>query len=171
MRDTKTTCSTNFKKLVQNTCPKKNVLENLVKKLVRKKTCSRKPVQKKIVQKTCQKKKLDKKNFVRKKLVRKYLLKTCSTQISAAFFLERFFSKRCYPLSISDRWISFFSGFEFVPRCGDAVIWSNVDAHGKSNPDMVHQGMPPESGVKMAINIWARDKPFTSPKQAVQRQH
>lgn len=61
---------------------------------------------------------------------------------------------------------------EFPPRNGDAVIWSNVDRDGKVDPEMVHQGMPPEEGgTKMAVNIWVRDKPFTSPQQAATRQN
>jgi len=63
-------------------------------------------------------------------------------------------------------------GLEFPPRDGDAVIWSNVDKDGKVDPEMVHQGMPPgEGGSKMAVNIWVRDTPFTSPQQAAMRQH
>ena len=36
---------------------------------------------------------------------------------------------------------------------GDAVIWSNVDKNGKADPDMVHQGLPPQEGVK--VRGWA----------------
>jgi prolyl 4-hydroxylase len=57
---------------------------------------------------------------------------------------------------------------EFCPRMGDAIVWSNVDKNGKADPDMIHQGLPPEEGVKMAVNIWLRDEPFTSPQQAMQ---
>lgn len=63
-------------------------------------------------------------------------------------------------------------GLQFSPRVGDAVIWSNVDRDGRVDPEMVHQGMPlEEGGNKMAVNIWVRDKAFTSPQQAVKRQH
>jgi len=58
-------------------------------------------------------------------------------------------------------------GLEIPPRMGDAVVWSNVDlATGKADPDMIHQGLPPDVGAKMAVNIWVRDEPFTSPRQA-----
>ena len=60
---------------------------------------------------------------------------------------------------------------EFSPRRGDAVAWSNVDKAGSVDPDMVHEAMPlPDGSTKMAVNIWVRDDPFTSPKQASQRQ-
>ena len=60
---------------------------------------------------------------------------------------------------------------EFSPRRGDAVAWSNVDKAGSVDPDMVHEAMPlPNGSTKMAVNIWVRDDPFTSPKQASQRQ-
>ena len=37
---------------------------------------------------------------------------------------------------------------------------------------MVHEAMPlPEGAEKMAVNVWVRDQPFTSPQQAMQRQH
>mmetsp|Transcript_24376 Transcript_24376/g.54970 ORF Transcript_24376/g.54970 Transcript_24376/m.54970 type:complete len:292 (+) Transcript_24376:154-1029(+) len=55
-------------------------------------------------------------------------------------------------------------GLEFIPRIGDAVAWSNVDAENLADPDMVHEGMPPKSGSKLAANIWVRTEPFDSPK-------
>jgi|MDSY01.2.fsa_nt_gb hypothetical protein len=63
-------------------------------------------------------------------------------------------------------------GLEFSPRRGDAVAWSNVRQDtGKADPDMVHEAMPlPEGATKMAVNVWVRDEPFTSPQQAMQRQ-
>jgi len=62
-------------------------------------------------------------------------------------------------------------GLEFKPRVGDAVVWSNIDQDGRADPEMVHEAMPPEDGIKMAVNIWVRDKAFTDMRQASMRQH
>lgn len=63
-------------------------------------------------------------------------------------------------------------GLQFIPRRGDAVVWSNVDkTTGLVDHEMVHQGMPPEPGSeKMAINLWVREEPLTSPQEAAARQ-
>ena len=102
MRDTKTTCSKNFKKLVQ-TLVQKNVLENLVKKLVREKTCSREPVRKKNCAKNLSKKKLDQKKLVRKKTCSKILVKNLFGPNFSCFFLERFFQSAVIPSQLSAR--------------------------------------------------------------------
>lgn len=44
-----------------------------------------------------------------------------------------------------------------VPRQGDAVLWNNLDAQGNGNPQMLHQGKPPTSGVKYGLNLWIRN--------------
>jgi len=62
-------------------------------------------------------------------------------------------------------------GLEFKPRIGDAVIWSNVDSDGLADPDMVHEAKPPKKGMKMGVNVWIREKPFTDMRQASMRQH
>lgn len=47
-------------------------------------------------------------------------------------------------------------GLEVVPRGGDALVWSNTNANGDVDPDMVHMGKPPsKEGVeKYAMNVW-----------------
>jgi len=57
-------------------------------------------------------------------------------------------------------------GFDFLPKQGDAVLWSNVHRDtGEADPDMVHEGRPPAAGQKFAANIWVRSEPITSPQQ------
>ena len=53
-------------------------------------------------------------------------------------------------------------GYEFVPRKGDAVVWSNVQPDGEVDRQMVHQGLPPDEGSnpKYAMNIWAQNDPL-----------
>ena len=62
-------------------------------------------------------------------------------------------------------------GIQIIPRLGDAIVWRNVDDDGLVDNDMVHEAMPPKKGIKMAVNVWVRDKPFTEMRQATERQH
>ena len=47
-----------------------------------------------------------------------------------------------------------------TPRAGDALVWMNVDEAGEPNPRSLHEGRPPASGEKIAINCWVSDRPF-----------
>ena len=46
------------------------------------------------------------------------------------------------------------------PRLGDALVWANVDGEGNPNPRSLHEGRPPSSGEKLAVNVWVADKAF-----------
>jgi len=45
-------------------------------------------------------------------------------------------------------------------RPGDAIIFSNVLAHGQPDQRTVHAGLPPSAGRKWALSQWARSKPL-----------
>jgi prolyl 4-hydroxylase len=42
---------------------------------------------------------------------------------------------------------------------GDALLFSNVDAHGDPDYDTVHTGMPPTAGAKWVLSQWIRARP------------
>lgn len=46
----------------------------------------------------------------------------------------------------------------FYPRQGQALIWNNLYPDGQVNPDSMHHGMPVETGEKIIITKWFRDK-------------
>jgi prolyl 4-hydroxylase len=46
----------------------------------------------------------------------------------------------------------------FYPKTGRALIWNNLDDFGRPNPDTAHQGMKVESGSKIIITKWFREK-------------
>ena len=46
----------------------------------------------------------------------------------------------------------------FTPKTGRCVIWNNLYADGRVNPDTLHWGMPVESGEKIIITKWFREK-------------
>ncbi|KAK2033536.1 2OG-Fe(II) oxygenase family oxidoreductase [Colletotrichum zoysiae] len=47
-------------------------------------------------------------------------------------------------------------GLAFRPVRGNAVFWVNLHANGTGDERVVHAGLPVESGVKTAMNIWPR---------------
>ncbi|PID49840.1 MAG: proline hydroxylase [Proteobacteria bacterium] len=56
-------------------------------------------------------------------------------------------------------------GLEFKPQQGQAVIWNNLYADGRVNPDTAHWAKPVEEGEKYVITKWFRTfgslaKPF-----------
>lgn len=44
----------------------------------------------------------------------------------------------------------------FTPRLGMAVVWNNLRADGRPNPNTLHSGLPVESGHKIIITKWFR---------------
>lgn len=47
-----------------------------------------------------------------------------------------------------------------TPRKGDALVWANIDGEGVPNKRSLHEGRPPTSGEKIAVNVWIADKAF-----------
>jgi hypothetical protein len=41
---------------------------------------------------------------------------------------------------------------------GDALMFRNVDAEGRTNPDTLHAGRPPTRGEKWLLSVWIRDR-------------
>jgi hypothetical protein len=48
----------------------------------------------------------------------------------------------------------------FKPPAGSALIFHNVDAHGRIDPLTLHTGTPPTRGEKWLISKWFRNKPL-----------
>ena len=42
---------------------------------------------------------------------------------------------------------------------GDALLFSNVDAHNRPDPDTLHTGLPPATGEKWLFSQWIRELP------------
>jgi prolyl 4-hydroxylase len=53
-------------------------------------------------------------------------------------------------------------GLKVAPRVGDLLVFDNVDAHGASDPNSRHAGLPITSGTKWIATRWLRAEP-TSP--------
>ena len=53
------------------------------------------------------------------------------------------------------------SGLTVRGRTGDALLFENVDADGRPNPDAVHAGLPVTRGVKLLASRWIRAFPVT----------
>merc|ERR1712151_951482 len=49
-------------------------------------------------------------------------------------------------------------GLKFIPRKGYALLWSNILAPQVDDKRMVHQGLPPRTGVKYGVNCFFNDK-------------
>ena len=47
-----------------------------------------------------------------------------------------------------------------VPRAGDGVVWSNLDAEGSPAREALHAGLPPTGGQKVVANVWIAEEPF-----------
>jgi len=50
-------------------------------------------------------------------------------------------------------------GVRFLPRCGGAVVWYNLDEAGREDPRTLHSGCPVIEGEKWGMNIWLRARP------------
>jgi prolyl 4-hydroxylase len=53
-------------------------------------------------------------------------------------------------------------GLSFRGKCGDALLFSNIDPAGAPDYDTVHAGMPPTSGEKWLLSQWIRTKAVTA---------
>ena len=51
------------------------------------------------------------------------------------------------------------SGLTLSGRTGDAILFENVDAAGRPDPDAVHAGLPVTTGVKFLASRWIRQRP------------
>lgn len=51
-------------------------------------------------------------------------------------------------------------GIKIVPKRGCAVIWSNILGPQQEDRRLVHQGLPPKSGIKYGVNCFFNDKPM-----------
>jgi hypothetical protein len=49
--------------------------------------------------------------------------------------------------------------WQYRGGCGDALLFSNVDAGGAPDYDTVHAGMPPAAGEKWVLSQWVRARP------------
>jgi prolyl 4-hydroxylase len=49
--------------------------------------------------------------------------------------------------------------WQYRGGCGDALLFSNVDANGAPDYDTIHAGMPPTSGEKWVLSQWLRTRP------------
>mmetsp|Transcript_151526 Transcript_151526/g.262539 ORF Transcript_151526/g.262539 Transcript_151526/m.262539 type:complete len:340 (+) Transcript_151526:61-1080(+) len=45
-------------------------------------------------------------------------------------------------------------GFQVRPVAGTALMWPNINEDGAADMRMIHQGLPPEKGVKYGINLF-----------------
>lgn len=53
------------------------------------------------------------------------------------------------------------SGLTLRPRIGSAVIFRNVDCHGRRDPASLHAGEPVIAGEKIVLTYWQRQHAFT----------
>ena len=51
------------------------------------------------------------------------------------------------------------AGFRYRGGCGDALLFSNIDAGGAPDYGTVHAGLPPTTGEKWLLSQWIRTKP------------
>jgi hypothetical protein len=50
-------------------------------------------------------------------------------------------------------------GYRFKGRCGDALLFGNIDAAGAPDYRTVHSGLAPTTGEKWLLSQWIRSKP------------
>jgi prolyl 4-hydroxylase len=54
------------------------------------------------------------------------------------------------------------AGLTVRAHTGDAIVFDNVDAEGRPNPEAVHAGLPVTRGVKFLASRWIRESPVTA---------
>ncbi|WP_343225035.1 2OG-Fe(II) oxygenase [Luteimonas sp. MC1828] len=52
------------------------------------------------------------------------------------------------------------AGVTVTPRAGRAVVFDNLLADGRPDPDSLHAGLPVERGVKWLATLWLRQRPY-----------
>lgn len=57
-------------------------------------------------------------------------------------------------------------GPTFRPIAGSAIFWRNFNALGKGYEQVIHAGLPVESGHKSAVNVWTAQKPVLGDSSA-----
>lgn len=53
------------------------------------------------------------------------------------------------------------AGLEAEPEPGSLIIWNNMQADGRPNPNSLHHGMPVEGGRKYVLTKWFRERPLS----------
>lgn len=51
-------------------------------------------------------------------------------------------------------------GIALRQQAGTLILWNNMDADGRPNPNTLHAGMPVKRGVKHIITKWYRQEPW-----------
>ncbi|PQK12976.1 hypothetical protein BB8028_0003g15910 [Beauveria bassiana] len=65
-----------------------------------------------------------------------------------------------------DAWFAIAEGSKGLlvkPFRGNGIFWNNIYSNGSGDARVIHAGLPPESGVKIGLNIWSTyffDAPF-----------
>jgi prolyl 4-hydroxylase len=52
------------------------------------------------------------------------------------------------------------AGLEAQPDAGTLLVWNNMAADGRPNPNSLHHGMPVEAGRKYVLTKWFRERPL-----------
>ena len=52
------------------------------------------------------------------------------------------------------------AGLEIAPKAGRAVVFDNLHADGRPDPDSLHAGLPVEAGEKWLATLWIRQRPY-----------
>lgn len=52
------------------------------------------------------------------------------------------------------------AGLEIAPKAGRAVVFDNLHADGRPDPDSLHAGLPVEAGEKWLATLWIRQHPY-----------
>lgn len=55
------------------------------------------------------------------------------------------------------------AGLSLRHSAGDAILFRNVDADGRRDPDAAHAGLPVTRGEKVIASRWIRERPFEPP--------
>ena len=57
-------------------------------------------------------------------------------------------------------------GLRFALRPGEALLWMNIDRHGRLDGRTMHAGQPVHQGAKMGMNVWLRQRPLVALAEA-----
>lgn len=62
-------------------------------------------------------------------------------------------------------------GLKVLPKKGDAILWTNVNADGAAEELALHEAIAANSSVKYACNIWIAEKPYQKVDSSAYRTH
>merc|ERR1719159_1442903 len=51
-------------------------------------------------------------------------------------------------------------GIRVRPKKGSAVVWKNITEDGQMDERLIHQGLPPKSGIKYGVNCFVNEAPL-----------